>query len=339
MPRNKEALIRYRVINRCIHDYTYVTKEQLIKTCERALDISPIGERTIEGDIHAMRYDNALGYDAPIKFDRNRRAYYYDPSDYSIDNIPLNDDELQSLTFAATLLDQFKNVEIFSKFTGSVQKIVDAVNIHRVQDEKGTLDFVDFEKVPFVKGSEFLDPIIKAIRQKQVLKITYHAFHSEKDHHHDIHPYLLKEYRNRWYLIGLHDYFREIRIYGLDRIVSLNVNAKLKYIDSKFSPEDYFKNVIGIFSPLGEPPEIILEFNKETAQYIITQPIHESQEIIRETDKSTTFSLKVHPTVEFIQLLLGWGSEVKVKSPQALENQIIQIIKVLSDIYKIENLN
>ena len=160
-----------------------------------------------------------LGYDAPIKFDRNRKAYYYDPSDYSIDNIPLNDEEIQSLTFAATLLDQFKNVEIFSKFTGSVQKIVDAVNIHRVQNEKGILDFVDFEKVPFVKGSEFLDPIIKAIRQKQVLKITYHAFHSEKDHHHDIHPYLLKEYRNRWYLIGFHDYFREIRIYGLDRIV------------------------------------------------------------------------------------------------------------------------
>jgi predicted DNA-binding transcriptional regulator YafY len=333
MPRNKEALIRYRVINRCIKDYTYVTKSQLIEACERALDISPIGQRTIEGDIHAMRYDNALGYDAPIKFDRNRKAYYYDPSDYSIDNIPLNDDELQSLTFAATLLDQFKNVEIFSKFTGSVQKIVDAVNIHRVQHVKGTLDFVDFEKVPFVKGSEFLDPIIKAIRQKQVLKITYRAFHSEKDHHHDIHPYLLKEYRNRWYLIGFHDYFREIRIYGLDRIVELKKNPELTYINSNFSPEDYFKNVIGIFSPLGEPPEIILEFNKETAQYIITQPIHESQQIIGETEDSVTFSLKVHLTVELKQLILGWGNAIKVLKPENIKEEIRNILRENLDRY------
>jgi predicted DNA-binding transcriptional regulator YafY len=333
MPRNKEALIRYRVINRCIRDYTYVSKEQLINACERALDISPIGERTIEGDIHAMRYDNALGYDAPIKFDRNRKAYYYDPPDYSIDNIPLNDDELQSLTFAATLLDQFKNVEIFSKFTGSVQKIVDAVNINRVMDDKGTLYFIDFEKVPFVKGSEFLDPIIKAIRQKQVLKITYHAFHSEKDHHHDIHPYLLKEYRNRWYLIGFHEYFREIRIYGLDRIVSLDVNPNLNYIDSNFSPEDYFKNVIGIFSPLGEPPEIILEFNKETAQYIITQPIHESQKMIGENDNSITFSLMVHPTVELLQMILGWGNAIKVMKPEYLKEEISSILRENLDRY------
>jgi predicted DNA-binding transcriptional regulator YafY len=196
-----------------------------------------------------------------------------------------------------------------------------------VQDEKGTLDFVDFEKVPFVKGSEFLDSIIKAIRQKQVLKITYHAFHSEKDHHHDIHPYLLKEYRNRWYLIGFHDYFREIRIYGLDRIVSLDVNPKLNYIDSHFSPDDYFKNVIGIFSPLGEPPEIILEFNKETAQYIITQPIHESQKIIKETDESTTFSLKIHPTVELEQLILGWGNNIIVSEPDSLKFEIISMLK------------
>lgn len=333
MPKNKEALIRYRVINRCIRDYTYVTKMQLVEACEKALDISPIGERTIDGDIHSMRNDNGLGYYSPIKFDRNRKAYYYDPSDYSIDNIPLNDDELQSLTFAATLLDQFKNVEIFSKFTGSVQKIVDAVNIRRVQDEKGKLDFVDFEKAPFVKGSEFLDLIIKAIRQKQVLKITYHAFHSEKDHHHDIHPYLLKEYRNRWYLIGFHDYFREIRIYGLDRIVSIKENPKLAYIKSNFSPGDYFKHVIGIFSPLGEPPEIILEFKKETAQYIITQPIHESQQMIGETKDSITFSLKVHPTVELLQMILGWGHEVKVISPVSVKNEILKVISLIAANY------
>ncbi len=321
MPKNKEALIRYRVINRSLKDYGYVSKKKLIQNCENALDISPISERTIDADLYAMRYDNGLGYYAPIKYHRTRKAYYYEDTDYSIDKIPLNEKEIRSLAFAATLLDQFKEVELFSRFTGSVQKIIDAVNILQVRNESGTIEFVDFEKVPFVKGSEHLDVLIKAIMKKRVIHITYRAFHSEKDHHHDIHPYILKEYRNRWYLVGFHDYFRAIRIYGLDRIVKIEKTDK-EYINSEFSPEQYFKHTIGIFSPGEDPPEIVLQFNKEIAQYFITQPIHESQKVLEENNDSITFSIKVHPTAEMIQLILGWGSYVKVISPKSLQLDI-----------------
>jgi len=333
MPKNKEALIRYRVINRCLKDFEYVTKEKIIRTCERVLDIYPIGERTIDGDIHAMRFDNGLGYYAPIIYDRNKKAYHYDDPDYSIDKIPLNDEEVQSLVFAATLLDQFKGVEIFNKFTGSVQKIIDAVNIHRARDESGTMDFIDFEKVPFVKGSEHLNKLIRSIRQKKVINITYRAFHTKIDHHHDIHPYLLKEYRNRWYLVGFHDYFREIRIYGLDRIIKIEEKPEKEYLDSNFSPEQYFKNSIGIFSPVKDPPEIILQFNKEAAQYFVTQPIHESQKILEENGETVTFSLKVHPTVELIQIILGWGSEVRVVEPSTLKDKIIEVAEQIISNY------
>lgn len=333
MPKNKEALIRYRVINRCLKDYTYATKKQLIRACEKALDISPIGERTLAGDIHTLRNDNGLGYYAPILFDRDRRAYYYGDPDYSIDKIPLNTEEVRSLAFAATLLDQFKGVELFSRFTGSVQKIVDAVNIHRVREDSGTLEFVDFEKVPFVKGSEHLDALINAIRKKRVIHITYRAFHSEKDHQHNIHPYLLKEYRHRWYLVGFHDYFKEIRIYGLDRIVAIEERREKEYIDKQFSPEQYFKNSIGIFSPLEEPPEIVLQFSKNAAHYILTQPIHESQKVVEESDDSVTFSLKVHPTVEFVKLILGWSKEVKVLKPLSLVGKIKEGLEETAELY------
>ena len=108
MPKNKEALIRYRVINRCLLDKTYVTRRELKEACEKALDIYPIGERTIDADINAMRHDNRLGYMAPIKMDRRRGVYYYEDPAYSIDNIPLNEDELESIVFASKLLEQFK---------------------------------------------------------------------------------------------------------------------------------------------------------------------------------------------------------------------------------------
>ena len=72
----------------------------------------------------------------------------------------------------------------------------------------------------------------------------------------------------------------------------------------------------------------------EAAQYIITQSIHESQKIVEETNDFVTFSLKVHPTVELIQMILGWGSEVKVINPLDLKNKIIEVNKNVIANYK-----
>ncbi len=79
---DEHVLIKCRVINRCLIDLKYVSKTELKEACERALDISPIGLRTIDGDIHAMRFDRALGYLAPIRIDRSSSRYYYDDPNY-----------------------------------------------------------------------------------------------------------------------------------------------------------------------------------------------------------------------------------------------------------------
>ncbi|MCX6233440.1 MAG: WYL domain-containing protein [Bacteroidetes bacterium] len=336
MPKNKEALIRYRVINRCLLDYSYVTKEQLIAACENALDIHPLGSRTIAGDINAMRYDRHLGYNAPIRYDRIKRAYYYEDPGYSIDALPINSDEMESLKFAAAILNQFKNVELFSKYSGNVQKVIDIVNIRRIEKDKEPLDFIDLEKVPFVKGSEYLEELITMIKAQQVVNIRYQSFYSDHSHTHVIHPYLLKEYRNRWYLVGLHDEFKDIRIYGFDRIMSIEKNMEKDYVASGFSPEEFFRHTIGVFATPPVPSKVLLSFNKPEAQYLITQPLHESQEIIEENDERVIIKLNVALTSELINFIWGWGSAVKVLEPEGLVKTIRDGLEKAFQQYKTE---
>ncbi len=195
MAKNKNALIRYRVINRLLIDHNICPKEQLIEACEDTLDIHPLGERTIDKDIYDMRNDNGLAYYAPIKYDRNRGGYYYDDPDYSIDNLPLKADEIEALTFASTLLNQFRNTGLFNQFSGAVQKIVDAVNIQKANIQLPQYDFIDFEQVPFVKGSEFLQPIIEAIKNKQVLLIHYQSFDRDSPVDHSL---LFSSEKSKW---------------------------------------------------------------------------------------------------------------------------------------------
>jgi len=322
MPRNKDALIRYRVINRCLVDYKICSKEKLKKACEDAMDKCPIGERTIDGDIHAMRYDNGLGYYAPIKFNKYEGGYYYDDPDYSIDKVPLNQEELETLGFVSTLLRQFRDVDLFSQFSGAIQKIIDAINVRKLKDEKSDYPFIDFEKVPFQKGSEFLQPLIEAIKNKETVMLTYHPFYSEDPYDADIHPYLLKEYRNRWYVIALNDKHKELRTYGLDRICKIDYCAK-NYVDSGFDPEAYFKNSIGIISPTTVPPIIKIAVKKQQAQYLVTQPLHASQKVVREDEEEVIFELRVHPTYELKSIVLSYGADLTIIGPDNLRNEII----------------
>jgi predicted DNA-binding transcriptional regulator YafY len=330
MPKNKEALIRYRVINRCLIEKTYATKQELKEACERALDIYPIGERTIDADINAMRYDEALGYNAPIKIDRINKTYYYDNPNYSIDNIPLNEEELDSIVFASKLLEQFKEVQVFSTFKGSVQKIVEAINVYRHTSVDEYRDFIEFEKVEEQIGTEYIEPIMQALRNKDVLTIMYKRFNAPRSVSHVIHPYLLKEYRNRWYLIGYHDKYKEIRTYSLDRIEEIQVENHIKYIDTGFDAKKYYENVIGISVLDEDPVEIHIAFTELQAQYIITQPLHHSQELVSEAKDRYVFKYFLVPNFEFYQQILGWGDEVEVLFPKVVRDKIQCFVKKMA---------
>jgi predicted DNA-binding transcriptional regulator YafY len=325
MPANKYALIRYRVINRCLKDFQYASMDKLIQVCEDALSMSPISQRTIYQDIRDMKEDDQLGYFAPIKRNRDK-GYYYDDPEYSIDNIPLGEEEIKALSFAATMLDQFRNIGIFSTFTGAVQKVVEAVNIKRLSKEDDLLPFIEFEHSPVSLGQQFIEPIILAIKNKKVVRFNYQRFDTDTVLSHDIHPYLLKQYRSRWYLIGLHDYHRKLVTYGLDRMVSDPETTDIPYEDIGFNTREHFKSVIGIITPMEKPQRVTLRFTPAQAWYVITQPIHASQTVIRKKDHFI-IELNVIPTYELTMMIMGWGPEVEVIRPKSLKDNIMELHK------------
>jgi predicted DNA-binding transcriptional regulator YafY len=336
MPKNKEALIRYRVINRCFVERTYVTKKELKEACEKALNIYPIGERTIDADINAMRYDERLGYFAPIKIDRLNKTYFYDDPSYSIDNIPLNEEELNSIVFASRLLEQFKGIEILRTFSGSVQKLVDVINVYRQSDEEQQ-EFIEFEMIDESIGTQYINDLFEAIKNKKVLEIRYKSFTSNKEKKHQLHPYLLKEYRNRWYLIGYNDKYKEVRTYSLDRFISIKIDITVEYTGVEFDAKKYYENVIGVSVLNEEPAEIHISYSHFQAQYVITQPLHHSQELVEQTDHCVIFKYYLVPNFEFYAQILAWGDEVEVIKPNKVQKKIVELASGIISNYEYQN--
>ena len=241
--------------------------------------------------------------------------------------------ELESLREAIGLLEKYKISDVYGDISGTLQKVLDFIEISSGIESGDTYDFISPEKVPHIKGSEHLADIIKAIKSKTALRLYYQPFYEEKPYFTDVHPYLLKEYKSRWYMIGLNDFKDQLRTYALDRIRDLQ-ESDMEYKQKSFNATAYFKNSIGIISPPGEPPFIKIAIQKTQAQYVITQPWHESQNIETENDDEIVFSYKLHPTYEFISLLLSYGKDVRVLGPNSLIESVKDQIEEMRGYYK-----
>ncbi|MDT8308723.1 MAG: WYL domain-containing protein [Bacteroidales bacterium] len=333
MLANKQALIRYRIINRMLENGQYVTKNEIIEACREALDGKQISSRTIDADIEAMRYDTALGYDAPIHYNRSKRAYHYTETGYSIEKFPVSKDELQSMAFAAKLLEQYQKMEILEEFSDAVQKILSVLHMRRLFTEK-PLDFIQFEHRPVFNGDVHLKACIDAISNEEVVFVTYRAYNKGKAYTHTVHPYYLKEYMGRWYLFGYNAYWKEERTYALDRIEELHVKHSATYFPCRYDPATCFKDVIGIHHGTGDKPqEMLLRLSADIAPYCLNQPVHDSQRVKEATDDYTLISIYVHPTPELVGLILSWGSHIEVIAPDTFRLEIKRRIKELLENY------
>jgi predicted DNA-binding transcriptional regulator YafY len=205
--------------------------------------------------------------------------------------------------------------------------------IARLYEKYGDRGFISFRKTPEVKGTQYLEPIIKAIEDKQVLRLYYLPFYEDKPYFNEVHPYLLREHGFRWYLVGLNDFRDQIRTYALDRIRDLQRSTGTAYRDHDFDASSYFKYAVGIIAPPGEPPLIKLSVQKTQAQYLITQPWHESQNILEETREQVVFSFRVHPTYEFKSLVLSLGRDALVLEPDALKQEMKRELELMLDTY------
>lgn len=333
MPVNKNALIRYRVIDGCLTgkdngEEEYNTLEYITRKIADQLDFD-ISASMFHKDIQNLKKI----YGAPIKFDRTRNRYCYTDPDFSIKEFPLTHDEIKALDFSTVLLQQLKDTKMFNQFENAINKIIEGFRIS-ASIGKSEKQIMQVEEPLRTEGNILLDTLLDAILFKKCIAVNYNAFGKEaKDH--DYSPYLLKEYRNRWYTIGYSERAKNIVTFGLDRIKSIKA-SQLKYKnDPDFIPEDFFKYSLGIIQRHEKKPyKIILSFNAEQAPYIISQPLHHSQNILLETEKEVQIELHLYITQELKMTILSYGSDVMVLKPEILKKEIKQIIKKMGSLYK-----
>lgn len=321
MATNKNALIRYKVLDNCFRNpgKRYFI-DDLIDECEKVLleidhDSNGISRRQILDDISFM--ESKEGWKIELTRNREGRKVFYRYSDpaFSINNMPLNEVEINQLQSAADILSQFKGMPQFEWVNELVPKLKQGM----ASKEAATTIF-EFDNNQYLKGIEHLGPLHNAILYKKVLEISYQPFESETPYKLIMHPYFLKQYNNRWFLFG---YNPEKERYdwnlALDRILIIT-EIKGKYQkNNQIDWEEYFEDIIGVTKTVdANVDNITLHFFGKTGKYIESKPIHGSQKIkwIDANILEANFQLIIN--YEFERLILSYADSIKVIKPNKL---------------------
>ncbi|WP_278989780.1 helix-turn-helix transcriptional regulator [Segatella bryantii] len=337
MSTNKNALLRYQILDRCFSDFKrkYEIQDLVDAVNEVLYDMygSEVSVRQIRDDIKYMR--DRITYNAPIEavpYDGKKCYYRYEDKNFSIFNNELSTEEVTTLRSTIEMLARFRDGSRNAWLEEVISNLELRFGIKANRDK-----VVSFEQNDQLKGIEFLSDLIDAIINHQPLKMTYRPYKGDEQTM-VIHPHYMKQYNTRWFLFGLEDHGE----YGmspvnkaLDRIVKFSI-ANVRFVENdKIDYETYFDDIVGVTHDHKHPDveHVVLKFAKERFPYVVSKPIHQSQQVVNAEDGTLSIDVRINRELE--QNIFSFGQQVEVLSPEWFRNQIVEKYKEIVKIYSL----
>lgn len=328
MPVSKNAWIRYRALDACFRNtrkrYYFEDLMDAVNDVLNDFDGSDVGDRQLRQDISDMQSE-ALGAAPIVKRRDGHRVYYtYEDKDFSILKLPMTQQEMETLNDTIVMLSRFKGMPRFSWMTELIAKL--KVGFQLDGSAAGT---VAFQQNPYLKGLEWFSDIWDAIIQKRVVELTYRRRTDKEAKCKVMHPYQLRQYNNRWYVIGYEEEQaaeRPFTVRALDRIEGVRIvkGARLKRNDT-VDFDEYFGDIVGVSLHQGQEPErVVAKVYYPDAMYIDTKPIHGTQRVIEEGEGYKVFEWDIIPNEEFYQQLMIYANRLEMIEPEEVRKEIVK---------------
>ena len=216
---------------------------------------------------------------------------------------------------------------------GIRQWLLESLSMNNLLNESRDMrDRILFEEIP--SSQRWLTAIVNAMRDNKTIEMTYQSFNRTEPTTFEAHPWCLKLFKQRWYLLARSETYKEPRIYGLDRIRAVNETKNALKIPKKFKADEFVSHYFGIIVDNCQPETIQLKVEASQVKYFKSLPLHSSQREIESTDEYTVFEYTIVPTFDFEQEVLSKGPRVEVLSPESFRDVIHADIKSMLDLYE-----
>lgn len=340
MPTNKNAQIRYQVLDGCLSNWSrrfYI--EDLVDACNEALyqyngitkEGGGVKKRQVQEDLKFMESDEGYGMTIDAIQDGHRKYYRYHKRGASIKDRPINQEEIDLIHDALVLLNRFRGVPQFG-WLDELSRQLDITSRFGTQ----AASVVSFQENPYLRGmDEWYRPVFEAIVNKRVIEITYHPFGKE-ERTVVVYPYHLKQYNNRWFLIAKRVHSDVLSNFAIDRIENvIEKPSRFIPLPDGFDFDEFFADVVGVSVSDVPVMDVVLHVSDKSIGYIATKPLHESQTQPKPLeDGRWEIRLKVKDNYELRSLIRSFGENIEVVAPESFRQQIKESLENTAKRYR-----
>lgn len=296
----RESLARYTIIINKLKkhpaSFAEISETLAIESELQGYDYN-ISKRTFSRDIKEI----ASLYGAYIQYDQSKKKYYLEMD-----------------------CDSEMNVRMLEAFdTFNVLNLTDRLSNH-----------IHFEKRK-PQGTDNLYGLLHAIKNQLGIKFIYQKYWDPGIHKRQVEAYALKEFKNRWYILGKDIGDERVKTFALDRLTELEITKRKFKVPNSYNVDEHYKYSFGIMSPNGDKPEeIILSFDPVQGKYAKSLPWHHSQQVLVDNEDELRVKLTLYVTHDFFMELLSHGDTVRVIQPASLIEDIKASFKSVLGMYE-----
>lgn len=333
MPINKNQQIRAQILDRNLSNVIkwYSIDDLLDKVNDhlvQEMGVEPISKRTLYTDLERMRDPDIYNADLEKRTEGRKVYYRYRVKGFSITNSPITPHQLTELQHILQALERVSNFP----FGSWLDSLRENENLYPNEDYGGKA-IIGIEHNPDLTGMNFFGDVFQAIVNKQVLSIDYQDFPGN-EYTYIFHPYYLKQYNQRWFLIGRNDAEPDtIWNLAIDRIQALTL-VPHAFVPTRIDFDDYFYDIIGVTHQTDSKLEkILLRFSAESLPYVLTKPLHPSQKR-RKNGSEILIQITVKPNYEFYSVIRSFGKNVEILEPPSVRQAFADEIKEALQVYR-----
>lgn len=322
MPITKNAQYRYKILDECLrkrHGYTIseltdIVNDEMVEYESDGNSDKSVTEKTIRNDLKNI----SKLYNVEI-ISRYHR-YFYKNSDDTIDNVNLKAEDKVAIKLAVEVFNKFKGTPLYDKFSDAITRMITS-SVLRTIHTRDTRKYIHISEAGDDTGVQWIERIYDAIIEKQPLTMHYKNF-GEKVSVKTISPCVLKEHRNKWYMLAhLHGRPTEnVLMYKLGRIQALEFSGDAYFECTQFNADRYFKHTLGVFHAQdSDPVDVVLKVRSKNIVKLLTEEkIHPTQENASISEEEMLVRFNVFHTPELENMIFSWGENVEVIEPKSL---------------------
>jgi len=263
-------------------------------------------------------------FDAPIERVGKGKATKYVYTSFSDDlfKSKVSKDEVFSLEIAFELLNGLSEFPLSNDLNKLLNKLRETLSF----DENQSSEIIQFERSSQVYSKELFLDLFDCIKNQTAIVIDYKGFNFENTIQKIIHPYLLKQFNQRWFLIGYNDKEKRIENLPLDRILKIKPSSLVYSRIDIFDSNLWFDDLFGV-TKMGEKQKVILKFDSNRYNYFITKPFLPFKEIKVLENSDVIIEMNGYINREVQAEILSYGKDIEILEPIELRNQTKAILK------------